>query len=200
MPVASLRVVGVRASCMFDSLHSANIFAIEKVSAVHNAYRGRLLHNGCMVSRWKNHITARRKAAGLTMEQLAAAMDPPSSKGMISQYESGKRRPRQATLEAIAVALDCTPGELLDGEHDGPSLPNEADLEQMVALALQEVPAGSRLADYPPIVASSLRDQLRLYLKHGGFQSSSDVGTAPDTILPPSSPTRQGGREARRTP
>jgi len=91
-------------------------------------------------------------------------------------------------------------GAMVDEAADDDLLPSESDLEQMVALALQEVPAGSRLADYPPIVASSLRDQLRLYLKHGGFQGSSDAGTAPDTILPPSSPTRQGGREARRTP
>ena len=67
-----------------------------------------------MSEMWKNNIAKWRDRAGLTQQQLAEKMDPPTSKGTISQYESGKRKPSQAMLDRIAKALDTTRGSLLD--------------------------------------------------------------------------------------
>lgn len=52
-----------------------------------------------------------RKHRGLTQEKLAERLG--TSKGYISQLESGKQRYNQQHLEALAEALDCDPVDLL---------------------------------------------------------------------------------------
>lgn len=52
-----------------------------------------------------------RKYRGLTQEQLALRIDGTS--GAISQLENGIINYTQPTLEAIAYALMCEPGDLL---------------------------------------------------------------------------------------
>lgn len=200
MPAALLSDVGVSASGMMHSLHSANIYSSRNVSTAHNAMAVRFRQNGGMTDRWKNHIAACRKAAGLTMDELAAAMDPPSSKGMISQYESGKRRPRQSTLEAIAKALDRTPGELIDGSQDGAPTLSAADLEEMIALAMRELPVGATNEDYQRVVASSLHAQLEQLKAAGGFRSSQDEQTAPGKAAQSRAPTKKVDRAGSRNP
>jgi len=69
-------------------------------------------------------------------------------------------------------------------------LPNDADFRQMVADALQEVPPGTPLAGYPPIVASSLRDRLVLLLKHGASQGSQAEKNVPDRAVQSRAPTK----------
>lgn len=199
MPAALLNDVGVSASCIPPSLHSANILARRNVSTTHNAIAARILQKGWMTSRWKNHIAACRMAAKMTMEQLAAAMEPPSSKGMISLYESGKRRPRQSTLEAIAKALGRTPGELIDGSPEAPTIPSVGEFEQMIQLAMRELPVGATNEDYQRIVASSLHAQLEQLQAVGGFRTSQDASNALDTTSPPPAPTKQGGQAKSRT-
>ena len=200
MPAALLNDVGVSASCMSSSLHSANIFARPNVSVAHNAIAVSFRHKGRMTSRWKNHIAACRLAADMTMEQLAAAMDPPSSKGMISLYESGKRRPRQSTLEAIAKALGRTPGELIDGQQEGFPVPSADEIEAMIALAMSELPVGATNEDYRRIVASSLHAQLEQLRSVGGFRASQGASISPGKGAPPPAPTKQGGRAKSRNP
>jgi transcriptional regulator with XRE-family HTH domain len=200
MPAALLSDVGVSASGMMHCLHSANIYSSGNVSTAHNAMAARFRQNGGMTDRWKNHIAACRKAAGLTMDELAAAMDPPSSKGMISQYESGKRRPRQSTLEAIAKALGRTPGELIDGSQDGGPTLSAADLEEMIALAMRELPVGATNEDYQRVVASSLHAQLEQLKAAGGFRSSQGEPTVPDKAAQSRAPTKKGERAGSRNP
>ena len=52
-----------------------------------------------------------RKHRGLTQEKLAERLG--TSKGYISQLESGKQRYNQQHLEALTEALDCDPVDLL---------------------------------------------------------------------------------------
>lgn len=56
-------------------------------------------------------IRAWRKYRGLTQEQLAERIEMTS--GAISQLENGIINYTQPTLEAIAYALNCEPGDLL---------------------------------------------------------------------------------------
>ena len=119
---------------------------------------------------------------------------------MISQYESGKRRPRQSTLEAIAKALDRTPGELIDGSQDAAPTLSAADLEEMIALAMRELPVGATNEDYQRVVASSLHAQLEQLKAAGGFRSSQDEQTAPGKAAQSRAPTKKVERAGSRNP
>lgn len=101
----------------------------------------------------------------------------------IVRWEKGSD-PKPENLLALASIADVTieqlittPLDALVAASDGEGLPNEADFQQMIADALQEVPPGTPLSGYPPIVASSLRDRLALLLKHGGQSGSSAAAT-----------------------
>src|SRR5579864_497535 len=74
-----------------------------------------------------------RRQAGLTLEALGEAVGRPPS--YLSQLENGHREPRLSTVNQLASALGCSPGDLL-----APTAPNRrAELE--VALAhMQEEP------------------------------------------------------------
>ena len=59
-----------------------------------------------------NHfIREWREFRGLSQERLAERVD--LSVSSISQLENGKQGYRQATLEALANAMQCRPGDLL---------------------------------------------------------------------------------------
>ncbi|WP_303758381.1 helix-turn-helix domain-containing protein [Sphingobium yanoikuyae] len=94
---------------------------------------------------WPNHIATFRKRAGKSQDWLAAALNPATTKGTISQYESGKRKPSQGRLQEIADVLGCTAGELIDGPrtaaNDQSSVPDGTESVVQVPL-LGEVPAG----------------------------------------------------------
>ncbi|WP_167706608.1 helix-turn-helix domain-containing protein [Sphingobium fuliginis] len=91
---------------------------------------------------WPNHISYWRKRAGMSQDDLAAAIDPPTTKGTISQYESGKREPSQKRLIAIAEALGRSAGELLDGPQDAAPDRPEGAMPVTAIPHLGEVPAG----------------------------------------------------------
>lgn len=61
--------------------------------------------------RFHHYIKEWRKFRGLTQERLADRVDMSTSS--ISQLENGKQDYTQGTLEALAEALQCTPGDLL---------------------------------------------------------------------------------------
>lgn len=65
------------------------------------------------------YIRAWRKFRGITIEQLAEAAD--CSPGNISQLERGAQGYSQEMLEAIADALNCLPGQLLDYQPERPA-------------------------------------------------------------------------------
>lgn len=143
MPAALLNDVGVSASCMAHSLHTANLFATGKVCSGGNAQHLSLRQTCRMSDLWQNHIAYWRKKAKMSQDELAAAIDPPTTKGTISQYESGKRTPSQQRLSDIADALGCTPGDLLDGPQDaGPEIPAGA-IPVMAIPHLGAVPGGN---------------------------------------------------------
>lgn len=56
-------------------------------------------------------LTVRRREKGLKQGQLAAMIG--IERYNICNYETGVSRPRSETLERIAAALECTPGDLI---------------------------------------------------------------------------------------
>lgn len=60
----------------------------------------------------RHYVREWRKFRGLTQEQLAERT--PFTSGAISQLEVGRTRYTQEMLEALAFALNCKPGDLLD--------------------------------------------------------------------------------------
>lgn len=61
--------------------------------------------------KFHHHIKAWRKFRGLSQERLADRVG--MSVSSISQLETGKQGYTQATLEALADAMQCEPGDLL---------------------------------------------------------------------------------------
>lgn len=60
-----------------------------------------------------------RKKRGYSQERLAEIIG--SSKGYISELESGKRRYNQELLESLADALSCEPGDLIVRDPSDPA-------------------------------------------------------------------------------
>lgn len=61
--------------------------------------------------RHRHFVREWRKFRGLTQERLAERT--PFTTGAISQLETGRTKYTQDMIEALAVALDCDPGDLL---------------------------------------------------------------------------------------
>ena len=59
-----------------------------------------------------HYVREWRKFRGLTQERLAERT--PFTYGAISQLETGRTKYTQDMLEALAVALNCTPGDILN--------------------------------------------------------------------------------------
>lgn len=60
----------------------------------------------------KHYVREWRKFRGLTQERLAERT--PYSHGAISQLETGRVKYTQDMLEALALAMNCSPGDLLN--------------------------------------------------------------------------------------
>ena len=60
-----------------------------------------------------------RKDRGYSQERLAEMVS--SSKGYIADLEAGKRRYNQDLLEGLAIALRCTPADLINRPPDAPA-------------------------------------------------------------------------------
>lgn len=94
------------------------------------------------IKKAKHFLREWRKYRRLTQEELAERIDVTA--GAISQLENGLINYTQPTLEALADALDCAPGDILSKD---PRLPeNRQDVAEMTAL----------LADMP----DTFRDRL----------------------------------------
>lgn len=57
------------------------------------------------------NLMVRRKAAGLTQQQLANAVGV--AKNTISAYETGQRFPRRDVWDKMAAVLNCEPKDLI---------------------------------------------------------------------------------------
>lgn len=82
------------------------------------------------------HLKAWRKFRRMTQQQLADAVDPPTTKSVIAALESGQNGISAKWLHRLAAALQTSPGFLLD--HD----PN--DLDSMWTAATEAVPIEKR--------------------------------------------------------
>lgn len=66
-----------------------------------------------------NRIRDIRKAKGLTLADLAAACDPPTTAQTIGRLETGTRQLSLAWMNRIAAALGVDPASLMRGEKAG---------------------------------------------------------------------------------
>lgn len=80
-------------------------------------------------------LKARRLALGLTQDELAERLGHLNVVS-VSMYERGQREPRLLTFLRIANALGMSPGELLPGRTDNPSVD---PLLEVVAGELREL-------------------------------------------------------------
>ena len=103
-----------------------------------------------------NNLATYRKAAKLTQEGLAEAIG--TSRSMLVKLERGERPLTGEWLEKIGDAIDVAP-HLLIAPPD--AVPNEEQLEQLLASAQQSLPAGLPYSEWPRAVASELHIRLR---------------------------------------
>ena len=68
-----------------------------------------------------NRIRDIRKAKGLTLADLAAACDPPTTAQTIGRLETGMRRLSLDWMNTIAAALGVDPASLMRGEAAAPA-------------------------------------------------------------------------------
>jgi transcriptional regulator with XRE-family HTH domain len=82
-----------------------------------NDRKNAMIYKGCMIGDHTTKLFLRewRQLKGLTQDQLAERLN--TSKSVISELESGKKRWNQDHLGELAFALGCDPEDLL---HPGP--------------------------------------------------------------------------------
>lgn len=86
-----------------------------------------------------NRIRMMRSRRGLTLQQLAARIEPPASYQQIARLERDERRLTWDWLMKIARALDCVPMDLIeDGWH------RLTPAEQRLLAAFREWPESKR--------------------------------------------------------
>ena len=89
-------------------------------------------------------ITARRKALGMTQEELAEKLDV--SPQMISNLELGKKAIRPENLARVCAVLNLSADFVLTGSNLNTQL--EARTAKMVSLSQQELELLGQLGDY----------------------------------------------------
>lgn len=99
-----------------------------------------------------------RERAGLSQARLAALID--SGRSTIVKLENGTLPLTWDWARRLAPALKCDPTDLFEAVP----IPTVDVLEIMIQTSMREMPAGVPLGEWPHIVASSLYEQLRLYL------------------------------------
>lgn len=81
------------------------------------------------MARSANRIREIRRARGMTLQELAAAIRPePATAPTIGRFETGARTVSLDWLERIAAALGCSPRDLIEGgENREPPLSGDID-------------------------------------------------------------------------
>ena len=100
------------------------------------------------------------------------------------------------TVVKLAPALKTSEKWILFG--DSQDVSGEA-LQEMAQNAVSEIQAGATIEQIRSVVASSMRDQLALYLTVGGAKGSSGALTAHGTTVRSPSPTSEDALEEPRT-
>lgn len=93
----------------------------------------------------QNRLRDIRKARGLTLADIAARCDPPTTAVTIGRLETGTRQLSVAWIERLARALDVDPKALL-AQNSDPAVAVAAALEADGAVALS-----SPMALHPPV-------------------------------------------------
>lgn len=97
-----------------------------------------------------------RVRQGLTLQQLAARVEPPASYQQIARLERDERRLTWDWLKKIARALDCTPMDLIE---DGWERLSPA--EQKLVAAFRDLPEAKRsmaLSEFATSIPGSAGD------------------------------------------
>ena len=88
-----------------------------------------------------------RKAKGLTLEQVGALCDPPTTAQTIGRLETGTRTVSVKWLNRIALALGVTSAELV-------ALPGQSEIAVAALLGPDGVRAPTRPLAFPPPIAA----------------------------------------------
>jgi transcriptional regulator with XRE-family HTH domain len=155
--------------------------------------------------------TANQRLKIARARRFDRAIDAARALGMpiatYNQHENGLRGsgsiPRKAA-ERYADFFDVSLDWLLTGRGAtgdiGDPLPSERELEKMVEIAMLELPAGARLADFPHIVGPALHAQLVQYRAARAARTSLDGASVPGRDARSPVPTSQGGTAGSRMP
>lgn len=119
MPVLAAKSVGVIGMSIPDNSQIANERASRIICNLRKARKLRASHTANMQqdkNGGENYLQAWREFRRLSREDLAAAIDPPTTGAVIWHLEEGERGLSAKWLRRLAPALRTTPGHLLD--HD----------------------------------------------------------------------------------
>lgn len=127
------------------------------------------------------NIKAARKARGVSLEKLAAKIEPKTSYQQLSRLESGDRTLSVEWIERIAAAMEMDPLKLVVPERSTAE-PQTVRLDEQVATEAAQVVATVALGDPDPswgtvqAVALALRELVALFSKHP--EAATDVRLA----------------------
>jgi transcriptional regulator with XRE-family HTH domain len=109
-----------------------------------------------------------RKAKGLTLEQVGALCDPPTTAQTIGRLETGTRTVSIKWLNRIAQALDVTTAELV-------ALPGQADVPIAALLGPDGVRAPTRQLAFPAPVGSEGMVGVHVSASIGDYRSGDAI-------------------------
>ena len=106
--------------------------------------RSKITHYADMAERPRWYLREWRKDRGYSLERLAEMIG--TSKGHLGDIERGDRRYNEDILEALAVALRCTPADILRRRPADPEgietiglLPEQVELVQGMVEQMRKV-------------------------------------------------------------
>lgn len=123
----------------------------------------------------ENNIAHFRSARGMSQSALAEKIG--TTLNMMGKLERGQRTLSLDWLEKIASVLGVEAYMLIKPLTDAElteSVVTQQALEQMLAIAQEEISIGTPLGEWPRIVASSLHAQLAAIHRAGGIRLTSD--------------------------
>ncbi len=109
-----------------------------------------------------------RKAKGLTLEQVGALCDPPTTAQTIGRLETGTRTVSVKWLNRIALALGVTSAELV-------ALPGQADVPVAALLGPDGVRAPTRSLAFPAPVGSDGMVGVHVAASIGDYRSGDAI-------------------------
>ena len=157
-----------------------------------------LLHDGrdyfAFMADQASRLRAARERAGYDSAKMAAEAMGCSASTYI-QHENGTRGYPKDRAERYARFFRVTPQWLLYGHgklDDLPAPPNEAVLEEMLRLIVDEIPARASISDWPRLGAPILRDLLERFQADGAHPAIAGATTSHGKGVQPHQPTTQG--------